>query len=128
MNTLHIPGKTGKVSDGYHTFDELYEHRCLLFLNLMAAKPEVSWRARRHDDGSAIKGYWVAGMRLPAGDVSYHVPDRMWKLLDRHAIQTLPKAPPWDGHTPADVLRRLRATLSQGAKKSNRPRTPLQKR
>lgn len=32
---LHIPIDAGKVSDGYHTFDELYEHRCLLFINLV---------------------------------------------------------------------------------------------
>lgn len=26
---------TRKVSDGYHTFDELYQHRTLLYLNLV---------------------------------------------------------------------------------------------
>jgi hypothetical protein len=112
MNTLHIPCKTGQISDGYHTFDELYEHRCLLFLNLMATRPEISWRTRRHEDGTAIKGYWIAGMRLPSGDVTYHVPNRLWRLLDKYKVKTLPRAPKWDGHTSADVVKRLSRWLS----------------
>lgn len=28
------------ISDGYHTFDELYEHRVLLYLNLCLHNPD----------------------------------------------------------------------------------------
>lgn len=35
----------GDMSDGYHTFDELYEHRCLLFINLCLYRAdEAYWR------------------------------------------------------------------------------------
>ena len=98
---------TGQISDGYHTFDELYEHRCLLFLALMKAHPLLAWRARAHDDGSVQEGWWVAGMNLPTGPVSYHLPDRLWPLLDGTVIETRERAPKWDGHTSADVLDRL---------------------
>lgn len=43
------------ISDGYHTFDELYEHRCLLFINLCLAHPNAAyWRP--HYDGWPLLG------------------------------------------------------------------------
>jgi hypothetical protein len=108
MPTLTIPCPTGQVSDGCHTFDELYEHRCLLFLALMKAHPHLAWRAHAHDDGSRQDGWWIAGMDFPTGPVSYHIPDRLWSLLDSTQIATRDRAPAWDGHTSSDVLDRLR--------------------
>lgn len=95
------------MSDGHHTFDELYQHRCLLFIALMKAYPQLAWRARRHDDGTIEEGWWVGGMNLPAGSISYHIPDRFWTLLDNAEVKTHDRAPAWDGHTSADVLNRL---------------------
>lgn len=50
--------KTGEVSDGYHTFDELYAHRIRLFSTLMHAYPHLSWWSRKQFDGQEFKG-WV---------------------------------------------------------------------
>ena len=112
MPTLTIPCATSEVSDGYHTFGELYEHRCLLFVALMKAHPELAWRSRLHDDGSRQPGWWVGGLRLPSGDVSYHLPDALWPLLEGTQVQTLDQAPKWDGHTSAEVLKRLREWIA----------------
>lgn len=60
--TLSIPAGV-EVSDGYHTFTELYEHRCTLWITLCRAlrlltvnktqRPEpVVWRSKKHSDGS----------------------------------------------------------------------------
>ncbi|WP_436351294.1 hypothetical protein [Escherichia coli] len=38
----------GEVSDGYHTFNELYAHRVRLFSSLMHAYAELSWWSRKH--------------------------------------------------------------------------------
>jgi hypothetical protein len=112
MNSLlHLPCPIGQVSDGYHTFDELYQHRCLLFIALMRAHPSLAWRACSHEDGATEKGWWIGGMRLPTGDISYHLPERFWSLLDDSDIETRERAPHWDGHTGADVLDRLRRWL-----------------
>jgi len=108
MGTLTIEGSAGKVSDGYHTFDELYEHRCHLFIALMRCKPTISWRANNHEDGTMYDGWFIAGMHLPTGDISYHLPTNMWELLDHSGIATSLKAPAWDGHTPSDTLRRIK--------------------
>lgn len=102
----------GKVSDGYHTFDELYDHRCTLFLALMRSHPGLSWISAKHSDGSAWPGWFVAGMRLPTGDVTYHLPAWMWSLACSTGAAVLEAGHEWDGHTPADVVKRLQAWLT----------------
>lgn len=99
----------GQASDGYHTFDELYDHRCTLFVALMRAYPALSWRSRLHADGTGWDGWWIGGMDLSSGTVTYHLPDSAWGLLDgANGIRTLDMAPEWDGHTSEDVLLRLK--------------------
>ncbi len=98
-----------QVSDGYHTFDELYEHRNLLFVALMRSYPALAWRARSHEDGAGFEGWFIAGMHLPTGDSSYHLPESLWLMLDGRGITTTDTAPAWDGHTAKDVIERLRA-------------------
>lgn len=98
---------TGKTSDGYHTFDELYDHRCHLFIALMLCNPNLSWRADKNDDGTKWPDWFLAGMNLPNGTITYHLPQWMWKMLDYNGIETFDTGPKWDGHTSADVVKRL---------------------
>lgn len=111
MNTLKIPCPVGQVSDGYHTFDELYEHRCMLFLALMKLKPDLAWISTKHDDGTEMVGWFVAGMILASGDVTYHMPDSLWEYANHTGACSRPTAPPFDGHTSADVVRRLKSLV-----------------
>jgi hypothetical protein len=105
--TLTLPCEVGEVSDGCHTFNELYEHRCSLFLLLMHLKSQLSWRSKKHSDGTSIDGWFIAGMDLPNWPVTYHLPVRMWPLAGAAGIPTLECTPKWDGHTSADVAKRL---------------------
>ena len=100
----------GKISDGYHTFDELYEHRCYLFAALIQSNPCISWRADKNDDGTKWDGWFLAGMDLSTGTITYHLPQNMWNLLNC-VEETFDVAPKWDGHTSADVITRLREWL-----------------
>lgn len=111
MGILKIECETGKISDGYHTFDELYEHRCVLFLALMASKPGLSWFSSLHDDGSDFPGWFIAGMTLPGGAVTYHFPNALWYLAEASGAQLLERAPKWDGHKAADVVERLKGMV-----------------
>lgn len=97
---------TGATSDGYHTFDELYDHRIALFIALITTTDLYSWRSFKHDDGSKYDGWFIAGIDLPTGTISYHLPEKYWDRLTGYC-EPLDKAPKWDGHTPADVVERL---------------------
>lgn len=89
----------GEFSDGYHTFNELYEHRHLLFSKL------AEWKSKLHSDGTMFDGWFIAGIGEEEGkQITYHIPMRLWDIF---RCKELDKAPKWDGHTPNDVLNRL---------------------
>src|SRR5262245_57656233 len=96
----------GEFSDGYHSFNDLYEHRFELFVALMMSNPEISFRAKLNHDGGQYPGWIVAGMWLPNGQVSYHLPERYWDRLD--TLPTYERYPNYDVHTSQDVIERLR--------------------
>lgn len=96
-------------SDGHHTLDELYAHRNHLFMALMRSHPQLSWRAREHEGGTMDEGWFMAGMHLPSGEISYHLPSSIWKMLDGYGIATTTRAPKWDGHGSTEVVERLAA-------------------
>lgn len=94
----------GNMSDGYHTFNELYAHRVALFIAL-ANKHRESWKSLTQSDGEKYDGWFIAGIGLEKGkQISYHIPLDKWDLL--HCV-TLEKAPDFDGHTSEDVVKRL---------------------
>lgn len=98
----------GEISDGYHTFNELYRHRAALLIALMRSHPELSWFSEKHHDGSRYEGFFIAGMDLPTGQISYHMKlDPWWDLLNDSEFMPRMYAPVWDGHTPDDVIDRL---------------------
>jgi hypothetical protein len=98
---------TNDISDGFHTFGELYEHRHALFAALCRYSYIDGWIARQHHDGSAIDGHFIAGMDLPAGQISYHVPNSWWDTYEASWCVVRERAPEWDGHTSQDVINRL---------------------
>jgi hypothetical protein len=102
-----------QVSDGYHTFAELYNHRRALFSILVGCVDEGAWKSKLHDDGTMFYGYFIVGFRTPYGEVSYHEPLEFWDSFDCPVVDN---APPWDGHTSDDVLSRLRMVAAGHAK------------
>lgn len=115
------------VSDGYHTMDELYEHRMCLWIVLCHAvwamsiasrnmgHPDMTipvWRTKKHSDGElAFGGKWfVLGMYTEKGkQITYHLPIARWEECNFADI--LEKSPEFDGHTSADVLERLKNSI-----------------
>jgi len=43
---------TDAVSDGFHTFGELYRHRAALFSVICNVFKEKAWKSRLHSDGT----------------------------------------------------------------------------
>jgi hypothetical protein len=97
----------GKTSDGYHTFDELYYHRMILFSVICNQNKRMSWKSKKHFDDKKdpmYDGYFIVGIETPLGQYSYHYKKEYWHLFD---VKEIPNAPEWDGHKPEDVVRLL---------------------
>lgn len=102
-------GNLDLISDGRHTFGELYEHRAALLIALMSARPDLSWFAEYHDNDAPLGDFFIAGMRLPTGDISYHLRRTPWFMILANDT-TVPRrlrAPAYDGHASRDVIARL---------------------
>lgn len=99
------------VSDGSHTFEELYNHRITLFITLCKILYQYNikkvWRSKSHNDGSKYDGWFIMGITAYDGrQITYHLPEERWD--ETWFATTLDKAPEWDGHTSYDVLERLK--------------------
>ena len=99
-------GVNGSTSDGYHTFDELYEHRTVLFSVICNSHTDLAWKSRHHHDGTMFDDMFVAGIQTPAGPCTYHCENQYWDLF---RVPELERAPEFDGHTPDDVLQRIQS-------------------
>ena len=110
MNEKTFKIVNGDISDGYHTFDELYEHRIILWIALcrrfkLFGTSDI-WRSKKHSDGGSFEGWFILGMDKRKGyQMTYHLPLSKWD--ETNFADTLDKAPEWDGHTPEDVLKRI---------------------
>ncbi len=105
LNALDVPFITGETSDGYHTFNELYHHRAVLFSVIVKAFPDRAWKARKHHDGSMYDGMFIVGIETPDGQATYHYDiEPYWDMFQ---CKELEYAPEWDGHTPAQAIDRI---------------------
>jgi hypothetical protein len=93
----------GFVSDGSHTFDEIYFHRMILFATVVNMS-HMGWKSKFHDDGSMYPNYFIVGVDTPEGQFTYHYHMQYWDHFQCPEAATAPK---WDGHTSSDVTRLL---------------------
>lgn len=113
---------TNQISDGYHTFKELYDHRielyitlCRLYLELIRKSGEGEadyykpvWRSRFHSDETHWDGWFLLGIEQEKGkQITYHLPASEWENCS--FAYTLDKAPEFDGHGSYDVINRLKS-------------------
>lgn len=121
INDIKPYADVSQLSDGYHTFAELYEFRkaynAALF-NILAEEvyggyggadpnPYDVHKSWRHHDGELCfgGGWFVVVAMLPTGQISNHYEAKDWDLFK------IPEAErakyEFDGHTPQDVIDRL---------------------
>ena len=105
------PKVLGEVSDGYHTFNELYEYRMLynaaLFNEFAKQGLYDVHKSRKHSDGEYPFGdsnWFIVIAELPTGQISNHYEMKDW---DKFQIPEKPLANKWDGHSPKDVADKL---------------------
>lgn len=114
----------GNYSDGFHTFNELYEFRKIYnaaLFNEWASEGKRhltdEWipdlikydvhKSRKHHDGELCfgGGWFIVVAILPTGQISNHYEAKDWDLFQ---IPEVEKAKyEFDGHTPQDVINRL---------------------
>ena len=107
-NCTPIPDNIGDFSDGYHTFNQLYHQRAVLFATIVNLNKNISWKSWKHDDGKYCfdsNGEWfIVGIDTPQGSYTYHYEKAYW---DMFKCQELSNGKHWDGHTEDDVIRLL---------------------
>ena len=98
-----------KLSDGYHTFEELYEHRCVLWLALLAMfESETNLqiiKALKHNDGTFLEDWFLSCVVINGKQISYHLPMKYWDKIAGKAYEVSPLE--FDGHTSDDVVKIL---------------------
>jgi hypothetical protein len=119
MGKIYLPqgmslevGEVSRVSDGHHTFAELYRYRLLYnaaLFNELAKRPGNPFnvhKSRRHHDGELCftGGWFIVVAQLPYGQVSNHYEDKDWALFQ---VPARYRAIEWDGHTPKQAALRL---------------------
>lgn len=106
---------SGETSDGFHTFNELYEHRLALTAALFSAwdktvgaNPPLTWRSKAHhpDDSPIYEGYFIVGAEWGNAVITYHYPISAWDLFSD--TPELENAPKWDGATSNDTVNTLK--------------------
>lgn len=90
------------TSDGYHTFEELYEHRMALFSVICNTYKDKAWKSKLHDDGTMFKDYFIVGVTTEEGEYTYHYHLDYWDYFN---VKEIDKSPKWDGHKPSDYTR-----------------------
>lgn len=108
-SVLVAQGDDMSVDDGFHSMDELYEHRLALnagFFNALAKEGKIHVvKSRVHSDGEPCFGgdYFIVVAELPSGQVSYHYLNKEWDMFK--CSEAIPR--PYDGHTAQDVVSRI---------------------
>lgn len=98
----------GDLSDGYHTFNQLYHQRAVLFATIVNQNKDISWKSFKHSDGKycfdSNSEWFIVGIDTPEGSYTYHYKKSYW---DMFKCQELECGKKWDGHTEEDVTRLL---------------------
>lgn len=117
MSTFEITAD-GQISDGYHTFEELYQFRLLynaaLFNEWALLGLFDVHKSRKHHDGELPFGdpkWFIVVAELPTGQISNHYRLTEWELF-QIPERELPNV--YDGHTADVVAVRLEEFLRGG--------------
>lgn len=96
--------KAKDISDGYHTFGELYHGRMVMSAVICNVNSHLAWKSRLHEDGTMFDGSFIVGVETPEGQYTNHYHTEHWDLF---TVVELEHGRPFDGHTAADIGRLL---------------------
>lgn len=98
--------RSGEASDGYHTFNELYDFRREYNAALVNSGIWKAHKSHRHHSGELCfgGGWFIVMIETPFGQISNHYENKYW---DEFHCEEKEFADEWDGHTEKDVIARL---------------------
>ena len=127
INNLILESKTSgeistkEISDGHHTFGDLYRHRITLFCTLCNLLSEISWKSKKHFDEEndpMFDDCFIAGINTPEGMATYHIKLKYWEMFN---VPELERAPKYDSYSSEAVIDRIlslnKSMLSESYKK-----------
>ena len=99
--------KSGEASDGYHTFNELYDFRREYNAALVNSGVWKAHKSYRHHSGELCfgGGWFIVMIETPFGQISNHYENKYWNEFHCEEKEF---ADEWDGHTEKDVIERLK--------------------
>ena len=103
-NTLKLPYDVSEISDGYHTFNKLYDHRHVLFINVLNKNSKIAFKTRRNDYNEKIENWFIAGLNTEFCQITYHLPEKYWLYLK---VKEVPNNKDYDNHSSKKVYIRL---------------------
>ena len=100
------------LSDGFHTFRQLYYQRMMLFAAIVKQNRDKAWKSLRHEDGDLCfgGGWFIVGIDTPEGSYTYHYESNFYSLFECEELEC---GKHWDGHTEKDVTRLLSLPSAQ---------------
>lgn len=107
------------LSDGFHTFRQLYYQRMMLFATIVRQNKDKAWKSLRHEDGELCfgGGWFIVGVDTPEGSYTYHYEDSYFGFFD---CEELERGKHWDGHTEKDVTRLLSLPVIEPERKTGK--------
>lgn len=115
--------ETSNITDKWHTFGDLYNHRMAFTIALCNAinllnidklliegreDPKVyCYKSKRHynnEKDPMFEGSFIVVIESPGGQISYHYDLEEW---DKFKVEERYEPNPYDGHTPDDTIVRL---------------------
>ena len=119
MKKIGMPTKN--ISDGYHTFGELYHHRALLFASVLCI-PEINkcaWKSKKHFDNykdPMYDGMFIVGFTTELDgkkyEASYHYDiDPYWDKYFGN-VKEIDHAPEFSGYTSEDSIKTIYTVAS----------------
>lgn len=102
------------VSNGHHTFEDLYNQRLILTAVIVNTYPYISWKTKRDEYGEPWfddtedmtnpDNHFLVSITTPKGEYGYHYHNRYWNMFN---CKELARSNHWDGYTSDDVDRLL---------------------
>lgn len=100
-----------KISNGVHTYRELYDY-CVGFFGIICnMNREVSWKSKVHSNGTIKDGYFIVGTETAEGQVTFECELCYWDSFDVIELEMAPKCGSDNSKQAIKALNKVKAVI-----------------